>query len=109
MPRTYRACLIGCGRMGAPEKQRGICPSRAPRANGGQTPLAGRGTRPASGAHRGINPSPCGKGPKGVESTPREYRAKAPEGSHNQSESTLALPSDCPTKEDHIPPSSSHS
>ena len=34
MPRTYRACLIGCGRMGAPEKQRGICPSRTPRANG---------------------------------------------------------------------------
>ena len=28
----------------------------------------------------------------------RQNRAKAPEGSQNQSESTLALPSDCPTK-----------
>ena len=53
---------------------------------------------PASGAHPGIRPSPCGRGPQTVESLSRQNRAKAPEGSQNQSESTLALPSDCPTK-----------
>ena len=31
------------------EEQRGICPSRAPRANGGQAPHAGRVSLPATG------------------------------------------------------------
>ena len=62
------------------------------------SPARRSGPLPASGAHPGTRPSPCGRGPQTVESLSRQSRAKASEGSQNQSESTLALPSDCPTK-----------
>ena len=52
----------------------------------------------ATGAHIGDFPSPAGQRSEGGPSTPREHRAEAPGGSHNHSESTLILPSDCPTK-----------
>ena len=57
---------------------------------------------PPSPAHPAIRPSPCRRGPRGVESLSRQSRAKAPEGSQNQSESTLTLPSDSPTQKDHF-------
>ena len=82
---------------GAWEK-RGISPCRAPRSARGQAPVAGRVPLPPAGVHFGTCPSPAGGGPTGGASTPREHTAKAPEGSHNHSESTLTLPSDCPTK-----------
>ena len=53
---------------------------------------------PATGAHVGTCPSPAGGGPAGGAPTPRQLTENAPEGSHNHSESTLTLPSDCPTK-----------
>ncbi|WP_419940226.1 DDE-type integrase/transposase/recombinase [Candidatus Palauibacter sp.] len=53
------------------------------------------------------NPSfPAGGGPPGGGSTPGERTGTAPEGSHNRSESTLTLPSDCPTNWDRLRPMS---
>ncbi len=85
------------GSGGARERP-GTSPCRAPRSARGQAPVADRVPLPPAGVHLGTCPSPAGGGRMGGASTPREHTEKAPEGSHNHSESTLTSPSDCPTK-----------
>ena len=87
-----RDTMIGMG-VSAPALGASSLRSSPPRVR-----VAGRGTRPATRAHIGGCPSHAGKKPQGAASTPTQHRGKAPEGSHNHSESTLILPSDCPTK-----------
>ena len=72
--------------------------SSTPRTDGAQAPVSGRVPLPATGAY--VAPHPCL--PKGNPGTGKrirtEQKTRAAEGSHNHSEYTLTLPSDCPTK-----------
>ena len=88
---------IRCG-SGGPRAERGMYAPRAARGARRRTLSGRRGTRPLPRAYIGPCPSRSGIGCRGRERMPTEHTAKAAEGSQNQQESTLTLPSDCPTK-----------
>ena len=72
--------------------------SRTPHTDGAQAPVSGRVPLPATGAYVASYPY-LSKGNTGTGKRIRtEQKTRAAEGSHNHSEYTLTLPSDCPTK-----------
>ena len=72
--------------------------SYTPRTDGAQAPVSGRVPLPATGAYVALY-ADLPKRKTGTGKRVRtEQKTRAAEGSHNHSEYTLTLPSDCPTK-----------